>query len=186
MKKRGPLSGKNERLAFNLVQEGILRVDVTTGYVYSRRKRGYEVPEYRCDRSAASDNGYFYVNCRSDDGKSRRALAHRLVWAVAHGMIPVGMTVNHKNGDKGDNRIENLELMTQREQIRHRYRVLKQEAPWSKIRRDLESRIRELECRLHQEPERFAQAIEGLPEDSTPQQCADHVRRLDEYEGNHG
>lgn len=44
-------------------------------------------------------------------------------------------------------------------------------------------RIRELECQLQQAGERYAQAIEGLPDDSTPQQCAEHVRNLDKYEG---
>lgn len=41
--------------------------------------------------------------------------AHRLVW-VWHGRtIPEGMVIDHLNGQKGDNRIENLEVVTQRE-----------------------------------------------------------------------
>jgi hypothetical protein len=54
----------------------------------------------------------------------RHASAHRLVYRHFHGVIPRGMTINHKNGIKDDNRPENLELATQSEQILHAVRVL--------------------------------------------------------------
>lgn len=37
---------------------------------------------------------------------------HRVVWARAHGPIPQGFVIHHKNGIKDDNRIENLEMMS--------------------------------------------------------------------------
>lgn len=37
--------------------------------------------------------------------------AHRWVWMNHHGEIPDGCHIHHKNGDKSDNSIENLELM---------------------------------------------------------------------------
>lgn len=37
---------------------------------------------------------------------------HRAVWTMTYGPIPKGYIVHHRNGNKGDNRLENLELMT--------------------------------------------------------------------------
>lgn len=39
------------------------------------------------------------------------AYEHRLVWIKANGEIPKGLDVHHINGNKQDNRIENLELI---------------------------------------------------------------------------
>lgn len=62
-----------------------------------------------------TDTGYMTV--RIDDKKE---LIHRLVCATFHGEAPLGKDyVNHKNGDKSDNRAENLEWVSQRENVIH-------------------------------------------------------------------
>ena len=44
---------------------------------------------------------------------------HRLVWESFNGSIPEGYEINHLNEKKFDNRLENLNLMTHRENINY-------------------------------------------------------------------
>jgi hypothetical protein len=48
-------------------------------------------------------------------------LVHRLVWESVNGEIPAGYEINHKNGNKRDNRIENLECVTPSQNVKHAY-----------------------------------------------------------------
>lgn len=57
------------------------------------------------------------------------------VWQVHKGDIPPGLTVNHKDGDPTNNRIDNLELATQSEQQLHRFRVLKHTPSMTALRK---------------------------------------------------
>ena len=49
------------------------------------------------------------------DGKGW--LVHRLVWTEANGEIPESMVIHHINGDTHDNRLENLDCITQHENM---------------------------------------------------------------------
>jgi hypothetical protein len=51
-------------------------------------------------------------------------LAHRLVADAFLGPIPEGMQVNHKDGNKANCRLDNLEIVTNGENRAHSYRVL--------------------------------------------------------------
>lgn len=53
------------------------------------------------------------------DGKVVYINTHRVIWLVHKGYVPVGYTVNHKNGVKGQPRLSNLELLTSGENQKH-------------------------------------------------------------------
>lgn len=44
---------------------------------------------------------------------------HRAVWEAFHGPVPSGMQLNHKDGDKLNNSLSNLELVTPKENMAH-------------------------------------------------------------------
>ena len=66
-------------------------------------------------------NGYCFVML-SKDGETKQYLLHRLVARAFLGDSL--LEVNHKNGDKDDNRVDNLEYVTHTENQKHSYAVL--------------------------------------------------------------
>ena len=62
--------------------------------------------------------GYLQVSLCKDAKYTRRAV-HRLIWESFNGAIPGRLEVNHKNLDRADNRLENLELVTHQQNIQH-------------------------------------------------------------------
>ena len=75
-----------------------------------------------------SSHGYRRVFLKSEDGY-QSYMVHRLV-ALAYVPNPDGKPfVNHKNGIKHDNSVENLEWVTQSENVQHNYDVLGHKAP---------------------------------------------------------
>jgi DNA-binding CsgD family transcriptional regulator len=96
---------------------------------------------------AVSSRGYLTVNARNRGIQT--SLAHRLIWEAVHGPIPNGLVINHKNGRKTDNRIGNLEVVTQSENILHAFRtglscVRGERAPSHKLRNAQVIEIRRL------------------------------------------
>lgn len=69
-------------------------------------------------------NGYVYVQlCKKNRPRIYRL--HRLVYEAFHGVDISGYDVNrqidHVNGDKADNRLDNLELVTQSENVKRAF-----------------------------------------------------------------
>lgn len=62
-------------------------------------------------------NGYYHANARID-GRPTTLLLHRVIWEDNNGKIPDGYQVHHKDHNKDNNSIENLELMLQSEHMR--------------------------------------------------------------------
>ncbi|HJJ67453.1 MAG TPA: HNH endonuclease [Methanocorpusculum sp.] len=71
-----------------------------TGQVYSTRKKGFLTPR--------KTRGYSMI--------SYVRLSH-IIWIAANGAIPYGMQIDHINGDREDDRLCNLRLVSRSENI---------------------------------------------------------------------
>lgn len=78
-------------------------------------------------------NGYLSLFL-SRNGKKSCVYVHRLVAELFVDGMSSDKEVNHCNGDKTDNRAENLEWVTRSENNAHKYRVLNQSHPMSGVR----------------------------------------------------
>lgn len=83
---------------------------------------GFRTVRERIIKTYLHNCGYWQVLLRKE-GKTKRFVIHRL---VADAFIPNPLNlpqVNHKNGIKTDNRIENLEWVTEKQNINHAWRT---------------------------------------------------------------
>lgn len=86
--------------------------------IEKRRGRGIQKREEIILKPSIKERGYLQV-CLSVDSKRVYTGIHRLV-ALAFIPNPENKpTVNHKDGNKGDNSVENLEWATHKEQTNH-------------------------------------------------------------------
>lgn len=88
----------------------ILLVKHPSGKLVTRKRKG------RLLDPKKAPNDYQRVRIRKD------RLTHVLVALTWIGPVPPRKEVNHKNGNKHDNRVSNLEYMTRRENTTHAYR----------------------------------------------------------------
>lgn len=94
-----------------------------TGNIYSNRGK------LKTLNTRKGKNGYVYVDLWKN-GKGYSKTVHRL---VAETFIPNPdnkSEVNHKNGIKTDNNVENLEWVTRTENQRHSWKVLGRVGTW--------------------------------------------------------
>lgn len=105
----------NEDVLYEMVVLGEWEID-DVGRIWKMKNGSHARAERR------TPQGYLQVR-KMVNGIRLHAGAHRLVWRHFNGPIPAGMTINHLNGIKDDNRPENLELATYSENLKHAFRT---------------------------------------------------------------
>lgn len=68
--------------------------------------------------SKLTRNGYWLTGA-SYNRKDYYFCEHRVIWVWHNGAIPQGLEINHIDYNRGNNRIENLEIVTRSENLRH-------------------------------------------------------------------
>lgn len=72
-----------------------------------------------------SVDGYVKLTLACEDGKSRTFYYHIVMWEHFNGDIPKGMQINHNDEDKENNNINNLSLMTPKDNCNYGNRTQK-------------------------------------------------------------
>jgi len=73
-------------------------------------------------RSFAQANGYLKISL-SEGGVVTNWRVHRCVWFAFRGCVSSETDINHIDGDKSNNRLDNLELATRSENMAHASRM---------------------------------------------------------------
>lgn len=74
-------------------------------------------------KPAKGGPGYLMVSTVPDGEKRQPGYLHHLIAEVFLGPRPHGMQVNHKDGDKTNNHVLNLEYVTPGQNMAHAYRI---------------------------------------------------------------
>ena len=102
-------------------EEGII---YTTKISYRYNPKG----EMRVLRPRTHPSGYLYYGLFVGQGKTKVRYwrrGHRLIAQTFIGKIPKGMEINHLDGDKHNNNLANLEIVTRHQNLIHYHRILK-------------------------------------------------------------
>ena len=83
----------------------------TDGYIINRKRL---IPR----KGRLNPNGYLFTTVISNDNKIKIFTSNRMIWeSVNQKIIPDGYQIHHINCDKQDNSIENLELVTRKQNM---------------------------------------------------------------------
>ncbi|EHH4616078.1 HNH endonuclease [Escherichia coli] len=97
--------------------------DANTGRIHHAKDKGSRAKAGAYADTATDSKGYRMVRV-AVDGQYLRAKAHRVAWILARGSIPDGLCIDHVNGVRDDNRLCNLRLVTNQENL-HNLRAVK-------------------------------------------------------------
>jgi len=92
-----------------------------------------------------NNQGYYQISA-SDNGKRKHFLSHRFIYECFHGQIADKRIVDHINNIKTDNRLDNLQLITNRENLK---KIIKREKDYqSKLELLIQRRVNGLTMKV--------------------------------------
>jgi HNH endonuclease len=106
-------SADMDGIVASALKEGVIFTNSGTGEVFGKRWRAGKA------RGCKNTKGYVVFTLHFN-GRRYQLKAHRVIWIAANGEIPDGLVIDHVNGIKCDNRLDNLRLATPKVNARNR------------------------------------------------------------------
>lgn len=113
------------------IKAGYIGADIVRGQVWNRSNR------WRC----RSKHGYI-VGTVHFYGIRKQCKAHQVIWIASGRRFPANKVLDHINGDRADNRIENLRLLSPEGNVRSRRRYFGEANPAAKLSKQTVEAIR--------------------------------------------
>ena len=103
-----------------------LSTSITTAYSIKHNKTWKGDVEFRPVKTRFDRYGYKNFSPSKDALYGNKAI-HRCLWEAFNGPIPNKLEINHKNLDRSDNRLANLELLTHKQNVQHAMDIYRQD-----------------------------------------------------------
>lgn len=110
---------ESELIILGLAKIGVLVLDPNAGKIWRLAEGNSDGTWRRCRRRRAEharSDGYLRIRA-TVQGVRHQVSAHRVIWMAVHGPIPEGYTIDHVNGKRSDNRIDNLDAVPHAENV---------------------------------------------------------------------
>jgi hypothetical protein len=95
-----------------------LNTSITTAHSIKQGKTWKGDAKHRPVKPRTDTRHYQMVDLVCNGQYTRKSL-HRVVWEAFNGVIPDRLEINHKDLNRSNNHLDNLELLTHRENVKH-------------------------------------------------------------------
>jgi hypothetical protein len=92
---------EKEQYFIDKIKSSEYNINMETGIITN--KYGATIGSKHCD-------GFITISVKMPNGSYNAMPIHRLIWIMNNGPIPKGAYIRHKDGDKSNNALHNLEL----------------------------------------------------------------------------
>lgn len=124
------------------LEKGVIKVNSDTGEIFScRNSDGRNLRELK-KLKGSNLNGYI-VHTIGYCGRRVQVKEHRIVWMSVNGRIPDGYVIDHINSIKTDNRISNLQLLTNAENVKKAWKDGRCSKPYEEVNEKLSQKQRD-------------------------------------------
>lgn len=93
----------------NINYSNLFTVDADTGIIMNHPSRTHHLVKHNVPMGVVGTDGYLQISILHE-GKVYTPKNHRIIWEMCVGPIPEGVQIDHINGIKDDNRLDNLRL----------------------------------------------------------------------------